>query len=328
MQFPPMNSVKIITSDSLIWQREQVIFDLVKAAIAGPVLVDLLHEGPDCVTIGLDSILDQVRDLLRLPREHFLIKTSNQISSSQYPEQRTGFSELTLANCLAEKTKNTPSTLQHQFGIFIGRSNWQRLGLAAYLFAKYKKQTVMTFHYNHLNDYHRLNFGLEELVNRHWSGLQEVVDFLKHVPITHDEQSYPILWNKQGFNLQEQYSSIFVEIVCETYFTGRTFFITEKTLRCIINRRPFIIQGPKHYLKNLQTLGFQTFDRWWDEGYDTDPSDARFETLCNGIDWIAEQSGATIKQWYKEMQPVLEHNVQCLKNLTTKQILNAEFKYD
>lgn len=320
--------VNVVTSDSLIWNKQQFIFDLIVAAQSGQVVVNLLHEGPDCIAAGIDLILDQVCELLSLPREHFLIQTSNQISSSAYPEQRTQFVELELAKILATQTLPQTSTLQHKFGIFIGRSNWQRLGLAAYLSSRYPEQTTMTFHYDNQIDYHRNNFGIEEFLQRNWKCAPEILEFLKRLPITNDQQTYPILWNKQGFGLQEQYKSLFVEIVCETYFTGRTFFITEKTLRCIINRRPFLVQGPRCYLKNLHALGFKTFDQWWDEGYDLDHSDARYQTLCNGIDWIAQQSSNTIQQWYQDMQPVLEHNIECLKQLSTKQILTTDFSYE
>lgn len=318
-------NIQIVTSDSVIWDREKVVFDLINAAQHGPVILHLLYEGPDCIEAGIDKVLDQVSALLQLPRTHFLINTSNQLASSAYPEQRSKFVELDLAKQLATSVAPINSTLQHRFGMFIGRSNWQRLGIAAYLHTKYRSLASMTFHYNPELDYHRSNFGLEEFVQRNWDHREYVYEFLKHVPITHDEQSYPILWKTHGFGLTEQYKNIFVEIVCETFFSGRTFFITEKTLRCIINRRPFLVQGPKHYLKNLQLLGFKTFDNWWSESYDSDHADARYLTFCNQIDWIATQSSHTIEQWYKEMQPTLEHNIQCLQQLTTEKILTTEF---
>jgi len=320
--------IEAITSDCLLWNKQQFVFDMISAAQQGPVVIDLLHEGPDCVVAGIDALIDQVCALLDLSREHFLIRTSNQIRSSAYPEIRTKFVELDLARDLARRSQPVTSTLEHLFGIFIGRSNWQRLGLAAHLHQKHRDRTVMSFHYDHRLDYYRNNLGLEEFVHKHWNRSQQVYEFLKHLPIKHDEQTYPILWHEQGFDLTQQYRSMFIEIVCETYFTGRTFFITEKTLRCIINRRPFIVQGPTNYLKNLKSLGFKTFDTWWDEGYDQDPADARYDTLCDGIDYIAGQSNQTIKKWYDDMQPVLEHNVRCLQDLTDQKILSTEFFFE
>ena len=89
-----------------------------------------------------------------------------------------------------------------------------------------------------------------------------------------------------------------------------------------------MVQGPKWFLKNLKKLGFKTFDQWWDEGYDEDPADGRYKTLCYNIDTIAQQNATTIAQYYQEMQPVLEHNVQVLKELTNEKILATEFFYE
>lgn len=320
--------VVVVTSDSKIWNPEQTYANIIQASQHGSVELDLLTEGPCCQTSGIDYMLDTIVAQFGFDPSSYTIITSNQLSSSKYREHRMSWVELDMAKQLAHQDQSTQSTLQTRFGIFIGRSNWQRLGIASHLWNNYKDQTTMTFHFDPDNDYHRANFGLEELVNRHWSAWPDVYNFIQQLPICIDKQSYPILWQNQAFNLDEQYKKFFCEIVCETYFSGKTFFVTEKTFRCIINRRPFVIQGPQWYLRNLRTLGFKTFSHWWDEGYDEDPSDARYKTLCNGIDWIAQQSCETIQQWYKEMQPVLEHNVQVLQQLTSKKIIETKFFYE
>jgi hypothetical protein len=323
-----MNKVQVVTSDGKIWEPAQTYANIIQASQRGPVELDLLTEGPCCQTSGIDAMLDKIVSQFGFDPDTYTILTSNQLSSSKYREQRMGWVELDMAKKMSHQYHPTLSTLHTRFGIFIGRSNWQRLGIASYLWAHYKDQTTMTFHFNPTNDYHRSNFGLEELVTRHWASWPDVYSFVQQLPICIDKQSYPILWNDKAFKLEEQYKKFFCEIVCETYFSGKTFFVTEKTLRCIINRRPFIVQGPQWYLHNLQTLGFKTFSQWWDEGYDTDFADARYKTLCNGIDWIAQQSCETIEQWYQEMQPVLEHNVQVLQQLTNKKVLDTTFFYE
>jgi hypothetical protein len=258
----------------------------------------------------------------------YTIITSNQLTSSKYRERKTSWVELNLAKTYSSQHVATKSTLDKKFAIFIGRSNWQRLGLASYLWANYKNCTTMTYHFDSSMDYHIANFGLEELILKDSSARTDVYSFIEHLPIRSEVVSYPILWNQGAFNLEKYYQDIFCEIVCETYFTGRTFFLTEKTLRCIINGRPFMVQGPTWFLRNLRKLGFKTFSNWWDEGYDEDPSDARYNTLKNGIDWIAQQTPDTINAWYQEMQPTLEHNRQTLQQLTDKKILETEFFYE
>ena len=127
--------------------------------------------------------------------------------------------------------------------------------------------------------------------------------------------SYPILWDQGAFDLEKYYQDIFCEIVCETYFTGRTFFLTEKTLRCIINGRPFMVQGPKWFLHNLKRLGFKTFSNWWDEGYDEDPVDHRLVEIKKVIKDLSTQTPGQLNNMYKSMQAILEHNYQLCLNL-------------
>jgi len=153
-----------------------------------------------------------------------------------------------------------------------------------------------------------------------------VYEFLEQLPITFDQQTYPILWNERAFDLTKHYQSIFCEIVCETFFSGKTFMMTEKIMRPIIQRRPFVVQGPKFFLENLKRLGFQTFNAWWDEGYDLDDPDAQANSIRNTIDYIGKQSLHTIQRWYEQMQPVLTHNARVLSRLQGTQVINTEFK--
>ena len=293
--------------------------------MSGPVTIDLLAEGPCCQTVGLDSLLDNLVNTYGFDRNVYTIKTSNQLSSSRYQETRTPFVELKFTQQKAETIINFESSLQKYFGLFIGRSNWLRLSLASYLAEQFPAQTMMTYHYDSKSDFHVANFGLEELLNRHWNDIDTVINFLKKLPMRPKKLTYPILWNEQGLDLDNFYKDIFCDVVCETYFSGKTFFMTEKTMRPIIHKRPFLVQGPQWYLKNLKKLGFKTFDQWWDEGYDEDPWDFKYQALVKIIDYIGKQSPSTIKQWYIEMASVLDHNYDVFRSLTDKQILSTDF---
>ena len=322
--------VIIITSDGKIWNKEEVITDIIKESIISQNTIDinLNMEGPSCVTSHIDEILDNISDNFNIPNERFVINTANQISSSKYTEIRNVNGILEGAHQKINTYKATYSTLGKIFGIFIGRSNWIRLGLASYVWNTHKENNIMTFHYNSTDDYHRSNLGLDKFFHKHPEDIDNVFKFLQVLPLTYDDVLYPILWSDNAYNLDALYKDIFCEIVCETYFSGRTFFISEKTYRCILNKRPFIVQGPKWFLKNLRKLGFRTFDRWWDEGYDEDHSDGRYNTLKQHIDWIGSQSKQTIQNWYEEMQPTLEHNYNTLCKLTNNKMFNTDFYYE
>lgn len=313
------------TRDGKIWRETEVVMDLVKASLQGPVIVDLKNEGPCCQTVGLDNLLDLITEKFGFDKNSYTIVTNNQLASSKYKELRKSFVELEFVKQKAKQIQPAPSTLKKRFGMFVSRSNWLRLAIASYLYKNYQDHAYLTYHYDPKVDYHIPNFGLEDFLNKHWNEIDQVTEFCKNLPIRNSCFTYPILWNDEALQLDWYYSNLFCDIVCETYYSGNVFFMTEKTMRSIIFRRPFLVQGPQWYLKNLKLLGFQTFDRWWDEGYDEDPWDYKYIALKKNIDFIAQQDQCTIKRWYNEMQSVLNHNYDVLINLTHQKITATKF---
>lgn len=56
--------------------------------------------------------------------------------------------------------------------------------------------------------------------------------------------------------------------VVETTADYPTAHISEKTIKAILTKRPFIINGSKNTLQLVKDLGFKTFDKWINEEYD------------------------------------------------------------
>jgi hypothetical protein len=75
------------------------------------------------------------------------------------------------------------------------------------------------------------------------------------------------------------YNQFHVELVAETFTIGDTFFPTEKTVRPLMAGKPFIVYGPRHFLKNLRNLGFKTYSTCWDESYDELEGPARWQAI-------------------------------------------------
>jgi len=319
-----MNKISIETIDGKIWQPDRVIVDLIKASQKGSVEIDLRYEGPCAKSCGLEQLLDTLVEKFAFDPNCYTILTSNQKSSTHYRETKTSFEELDFVKNKAKQITQFASSLDKRFGFFIGRSNWIRLGIGSYLHSKYKTDTLMTFHFDSKSDYHLANFGLEEFFGRYPND-NHVFDFIKCLPIKNNEYSYPIKYNSTALDMQNYYSQIFCDVVCETNFSGNTFCMTEKILRPIMFKRPFLIQGSVDFLKNIKRLGFKTFNQWWDEGYDEDPADFKYEALKYNIDYIGQQSVETIKQWNDQMHDICEHNYQCLLNLTHQQIAETNF---
>ena len=69
----------------------------------------------------------------------------------------------------------------------------------------------------------------------------------------------------------EAHKETFVSIVSETRYFNSLFF-SEKTFKPIYCLQPFIIINANGSLEHLKNLGFQTFNKWWDESYDEAPT--------------------------------------------------------
>ena len=112
------------------------------------------------------------------------------------------------------------------------------------------------------------------------------------------------------------YKNFGIDIVTETVFNYPYPYISEKTLRPITSKRPFIVLGAHGILQLLKDKGFLTFDSIIDESYDSieDYSD-RFDSVCASIKQFVIQPIEKIKQDVLSISDVLEHNFQHYKEL-------------
>jgi hypothetical protein len=98
-------------------------------------------------------------------------------------------------------------------------------------------------------------------------------------------------------------------IVTETVFYHDKLHLTEKIFKPIVAQRPFMLAAAPGNLAYLKSYGFQTFDRWIDESYDSiqDP-DLRLQAIVDQTRILCAMSRSELQQMHREMQPVLEHN--------------------
>jgi len=127
-----------------------------------------------------------------------------------------------------------------------------------------------------------------------------------------------VAWYHNFLSRKDEYEKTYFSIVSETNANSWYLFITEKTLKPIMNLHPFLINGNPHTLKHLKKLGFQTFDKWWDESYDDEKNyKKRTELLVNQVKILCNK---THEEWIlmlQEMQPILHYNKNLLKEKYT-----------
>jgi len=324
------HTVIIGTKDSHVWNPESVYAEIVHGMSQDLNLtLDFNAEAPCLVELGFYDFLTYWANKLNYDQSRITIFTANCLEWHDKIKIKKQ-SMIHLKNHALDYISHVPidkKDLSYHFGMFIGRSNAPRLHLASHLYHGHGHKSLMKYHFNCSDDFHRYNIGLDDLVKNY--NLQDTSDesrFLSQCPFGTqgifnkvDKSkflgfSYQLLQEEQN-PLWFDYQKFFVEIACESYFTGNTFFLTEKTFRPMLLKTPFIVQGPRFFLTHLKKLGFQTFEKWWDEGYQEDPYDHQLTEIIRVINSISAYQVHDLLEMYHDMQPVLDHNYHRLLEL-------------
>lgn len=329
--------MNIVTSDSKIWNLESVWSDITLAFYQKlPVVINLNDEGPDIAELDDGKFLSYLKTLAAKYNYNLsdvTLETKNLVQTCPdiklkitSPFYSINFAPYEIGPDLAKKK------IDKHFACFVYRSNGPRLYLGQYLFDQHKEKSILRFHWDNTTEVHAHNIGLEYLINRFgFKDVSEQARFLANCPIIDKKISIDtgmsqnaaeqLMANDQK-DFLKSYQSFFVEIVCETCFSGNVFFPSEKIWRPMFLRTPFVVQGPKGFLKNLKKLGFMTFDRWWSESYNEDwPGIDSLESITHVLDYIGSMDTGQLQSLYEEMLPVLEHNYHVVRSLKTNDVL-------
>jgi len=125
-------------------------------------------------------------------------------------------------------------------------------------------------------------------------------------------QTHQHQWN-DGHPSMDLYLNNYIELVPETLYK-HGFFFTEKTLKPIATKTPFLIVSNCHYLKFLKQQGFKTFDNLIDESYDSFPRiEDRIKSVVQTMHDISKNGAG---DFYKQAQHTLAHNHQRLLEIS------------
>jgi len=311
--------------DSKIWDPESMILDIVaKISQRQPVRLNLNGEGPCAESLGLYRILDDICERFAYARDKITILTCNQV------EHHAEYDIKISPPLYIDTTQNFASSVQdyftksfqqdfRHFGIFIGRSNWIRLWLSSKMHERYALNTVMTYHWKPNDQYHSQHIGLDDMLkwNADATDVRCASKFLAQCPLVVTEEISSPIYCPEHLNICKIYDRFFVEMVCETYYSGSSFYPTEKIWRPLLMKTPFIVHGSVDYLKNLRRLGFRTFDNWWNEEYDDYGHDLRVGKILDLLQHLQDMSIDDLASMYVDMFPTLEHNHRVFMNLHT-----------
>lgn len=120
----------------------------------------------------------------------------------------------------------------------------------------------------------------------------------------------PALYNIVSNSLSAAYINSFVDIINETRFAQPTANFSEKVFQAIQYKKPFIVVGPPKTLEYIRSLGFKTFNEFWDESYDDEPHHGeRLAKIFDLVDNILNTPLEQLRETYENMRNTIEYNL-------------------
>ena len=118
-----------------------------------------------------------------------------------------------------------------------------------------------------------------------------------------------------------EYYASNIDIVTESYIKNGIYF-TEKTLKALSNKKPFLVLGDQHINKALKHLGFEIFEELFDYEFDNQ-SDflIRYKKMMEQILRYINEDPKKIQQIIKglgsprNIKDKLDHNYELLKKI-------------
>ncbi|WP_353479850.1 hypothetical protein [Haliscomenobacter sp.] len=300
---------KIIPADTSIWNLPELV-DFLIAYQNQDIVIQTNNEGCCASTIGLYQWLD------KFSFNSVTIETSNLLET--HDRYKISF-QIPWKSLRASQPIDPIHHIWNQksvFGTLYGRPLWHRLGIASHLLSTHPGISEVGCLCDPTDPDQRELFEISELWKHNPNSLIEFSKIVSQFPCKHVDvvQYIPGLTLADGFFQQTKrvYKNLLIDIVGETFTTGNCFFITEKTIRPMLMKKPMIVMGSQDFLGYLQQMGFKTFNNFWDEDYDGFAEQNRYQKILDLIDSLAQQPINVLVDMYQKMQPILDHNYDLL----------------
>lgn len=155
---------------------------------------------------------------------------------------------------------------------------------------------------------------------------QDVCDrFCDRLPLILDDERdvNQMCWD-YGNKTRTYYQNSLISIVTETHFYEHAISLTEKSLKPVKEKHPFIVAGVSGVLKGIKQFGFKTFNDFWDESYDDImDSTQRMQLIMKIISDIASWDQQKILEFRRNVKPILDYNYNLVKTLGNSTTVNS-----
>lgn len=118
-----------------------------------------------------------------------------------------------------------------------------------------------------------------------------------------------------------------ISVVLETQFNGAKIQLTEKICRALACGHPFLLAAGPGSLQYLRDYGFETFDPWLDESYDTETNSlARLQKIIAVMKKFSNLSADSKHQVLQNLKSIAQRNQQRFFSDEFGQVLTQELQ--
>ena len=310
-----MKEFSIVPANDSIWNLTELTQFLIQHQHQD-IMLNTKGEGCCCGSIGLYDLLDQFEF------GTVTIRTANTLETHDRYNIKIDLPWVFLELTKQIETKYHKWNKNKIFGTVYGRPLWHRIGLASHLHTYHNGLSQIGCLANPASTDSRQLFEVVELFKNDVPSFQNFANMLNRLPMQIDEvdNDTPGVLTTDGYVAQTKavYKNFLIDIVAETFTSGNCFFVTEKTVRPMLLKKPFVHMGSKNYLDYLHQMGFRTFSDFWSEEYDGYEGQERYIRILKLIDQLAQIPINKLEQMYWDMQYTLDHNYNLLLTQTYK----------
>ena len=147
-------------------------------------------------------------------------------------------------------------------------------------------------------------------------GVMDMAKFYKTLPRVLDTGNFNRFpMEDDFFSPYHYYENSLISVVSETNFYSDVIHLTEKTMKPLMFKHPFIILGSWRSLYHLKAMGFKTFSELWDESYDEEHDHSkRLNMIVDLCESISKKTPEEKLELSEKIKPIVEYNFNILKD--------------
>lgn len=263
-------------------------------------------EGWDFVATGVEGVVKETCDAVGIPYTNICFVSSNLNTNLKYFQHRYYGYNLDATMMSWNDDFNPLMPNQHCYGLFMSRPSNERL-LAFSQYCQRRITGLCTFHFTP-KTVDKKSSGFVDFIIQYPDQWNLIKNKLPHSDLcnTYQDKDLPIVFDAHGKTefWAQVYSRISIEIVAETNVHNEGFFITEKILRPMLYKKPFVTIASKGFEQRLEDMGFCTFKNIIGKEYNDFEYYKRVSGVFNSVNEFFQQSVDV----YTAMGDLLEHN--------------------